>query len=158
MEGGPLAPLESNLGERSAKKPVYSRYDTTLIVLNLVHNTSLVLHELHTTRRSEFSDGSSPYDVNGNLLGEIKNTGTGFTITTGSTHLLTIHFNAGRHTEILLLAGLHIRIEFFHDLLRRWTAISVRVGIHAVHHRFGVMGIIHNKRVISSVGIFDGEQ
>ena len=45
---------------------------------------------------------------------------------------------------------------------------SVRVGIHAVHHRssiqshrshpFGVMGIMHNKRVINSVGIFDGEQ
>jgi hypothetical protein len=82
-------------------------------------NTSPVLHELHTTRRSEFSDGSSPYDANRSLLGEIKHTGTGFTITTGSTHLLTIHFNAGRHTEILLLAGLHIRIKYFHDLLRR---------------------------------------
>ena len=40
--------------------------------------------------------------------------------------------------------------------------------IHAVHHRssiqshhsrpFGVMGIMHNERVINSVGIFDGEQ
>src|SRR6267378_5382988 len=106
-------------------------------------NTSLVLHELHTTRRSEFPDGSSPYDANRSLLGEIKNTGTGFTITTGSTHLLTIHFNAGRHTEILLLAGLHIRIRFFHDLLyffrRGWQfPISVRVGIHAVHHRSSI--------------------
>ena len=137
-----MAPLESNLGERSAKKPVYSRYDTTLIVLNLVHNTSLVLHELHTTRRSEFSDGSSPYDANGNLLGEIKNTGTGFTITTGSTHLLTIHFNAGRHTEILLLAGLHNFFTIFsvssdvdgNFRKSRYT----RVGIHAVHHRSSI--------------------
>ena len=102
----------SNLSERSAKKPVSIR-TVVMIISSEPCNTFLVLHELHTIRRSEFSDRSS------HLLGEIKNTGTGFTITTSSTHLLTIHhdFYAGRHMEILLLAGLHRKIDFFHDLL-----------------------------------------
>ena len=134
-------------------------------------NTSLVLHEPHTTRRSEFPDGSSPYDANRSLLGEIKNTGTGFTITTGSTHLLTIHFKRWAAYGDPAARGPAYKNTVFSRsslFLPTWTAISVRVGIHAVHHRssiqshrshpFGVMGIMHNKRVISSVGIFDGEQ
>jgi len=102
------------------KKILQAIINRTLRVLNPV--TPLVLHELYTTRRSEFSDGSSPYDANRSLLGEIKHTGTGFAITTGSTHLLTIHFNAGRHTEILLLAGLHIRIVHFSGISANATA------------------------------------
>src|SRR3979490_2559707 len=130
-------------------------------------NTSLVLHELHTTRRSEFPDGSSPYDANRSLLGEIKNTGTGFTITRLDPSIDYTFQRWAAYGDPAARGPAYKNTVFSRSslFLPTWTAISVRVGIHAVHHRssiqshrshpFGVMGIMHNKRVISSVGIFD---